>query len=404
VTVAVVGAGLAGLHTCEALRRRGYDGRVVLIGAEPHPPYDRPPLSKEVLRGERPADAATLRSCEDLAANGIELVQGHRATALNVRERVVTLDDGTSVDYDDAVIATGATPRALPGVAADGIRVLRTIDDCVALRDALTDAARVVVVGAGFIGLEVAASARARGCEVVVVDVLPGPLGRAIDPAVGQAISALHAEHGVEVRCGLGVASVDADGPGRALRFTDGTQARADVVVAGVGVEPATQWLAGSGLTVDNGVVCDPSLSAAPHVWAVGDVARWAAPAMQAHVRVEHWTNAAEQGAAAARNLLATAAGDEAAEGMPYEPVPFFWSDQYSDRLQFLGRASGDDEVEVVAGSVEERSFLALYGRGGRLRGALGLNQPRLVMPYRKLLLAGVSWDDALTHAAATTS
>jgi NADPH-dependent 2,4-dienoyl-CoA reductase/sulfur reductase-like enzyme len=389
VTVAVVGAGLAGLHTCEALRRRGYDGRVVLIGAEPHPPYDRPPLSKEVLRGERPADAATLRSCEDLAANGIELVQGHRATALNVRERVVTLDDGTSVDYDDAVIATGATPRALPGVAADGIRVLRTIDDCVALRDALTDAARVVVVGAGFIGLEVAASARARGCEVIVVDVLPGPLGRAIDPAVGQAISALHAEHGVEVRCGLGVASVDADGPGRALRFTDGTQARADVVVAGVGVEPATQWLAGSGLTVDNGVVCDPSLSAAPHVWAVGDVARWAAPAMQAHVRVEHWTNATEQPDLVARNIVS-------GEREAFDEVPYFWSDQYDAKLQCLGFAGRGDELRVVRGGLDEPKFVALVRSGDALGGVIGLRSPGQVMRLKPLLAARASWPDAL--------
>src|SRR3954452_3201141 len=400
--VVVVGASLAGLRAAETLRNEGFDGALTLVGAEPHLPYDRPPLSKKLLAGELEPERIRLRKDHEYAALGLTLRLGTRATGLDLEHHRVTLDDGDDLAYDGLIIATGAAPRRLPTQPEqlDGLFELRTLDDALALRAAL-DArpTRVVVVGAGFIGSEVAATARQRGLEVTILEALPVPLERALGPSMGMACAALHADHGVEVRLSTGVVGVAGTERVEAVHLNDASTLDADVVVVGIGVLPNTGWLETRGLEIHDGVVCDTTLAAhgARGVYVAGDCARWPNQRFGEEMRVEHWTNAAEQGAVAARNLLATAAGDDAA-GMPYDPVPFFWSDQYSDRLQFLGRASGDDDVEVVAGSVEERSFLALYGRTGRLRGALGLNRPRLVMPYRKLLLAGVSWDDALAH------
>jgi NADPH-dependent 2,4-dienoyl-CoA reductase/sulfur reductase-like enzyme len=390
VTVAVVGAGLAGLRTCEALRKHGFDGDLVLIGAEPHLPYDRPPLSKEVLRGDRDVAAATLRSADELAALDIDLRLGCAAARLAVDEREVVLSDGATIGYDDVVIATGATPRALPGLDGPGVHVLRTAEDCVALRDALTVGARVVVVGAGFIGLEVAASARARGCDVTVVDMLPAPLARVLDPAFGAAMARLHAAHGVDVRCGAGV--VAADPANRRVVLTDGSTLDADVVVVGIGVAPSTGWLADSGLTLDDGVVCDAALRAAPGVWAVGDVARWHAEPLGAQVRVEHWTNATEQPDHVGRNIAAGAVET-------FESVPYFWSDQYDAKLQCLGFSGCGDDLRVVRGALDEPKFVALIRRGDRLGGVVGLRSPGQVMKLRPLLAAHASWAQALEAA-----
>jgi len=392
VTVAVVGAGLAGLRTCEALRARGYDGRLVLIGEEKHSPYSRPPLSKEVLRGDKDSSFATLRSPDDLTALGVELVFGRRATALGVGEREVGLDDGASVAFDDVVIATGARPRTLPVAARlGGVHTLRTVEDCLALQSTLSPGARVVVVGAGFIGLEVAASARHRGCEVTVVDILPSPLARVLDDAVGAVLARLHEEHGVALRCGVGVAELRGADHVTDVALTDGTTVPADVVVVGIGVAPATEWLDDSGLTLDDGVVCDASLRAAPHVWAVGDVARWRAPSLDAMARVEHWTNATEQPDHVARAIC----GDV----RDFDPVPYFWSDQYDAKLQSLGFAGRGDEVAVVRGSFDEPKWVALVRTGERLGGAIGLRSPGQVMKWRPVLAARTSWRDALAGA-----
>ena len=388
MTVAVVGAGLAGVRTCEALRSRGYGDRIVLIGEERHPPYSRPPLSKEVLRGDKDASVATLRTADELAALDVEVRLGVRATGLRVTERDVEVDAGPPVHYDDVVLATGAAPRTLPGVRLDGVHVLRTLDDCLGLRDKLGNRTRVVVVGAGFIGLEVAASARSRGADVTVVDMLPAPLARVLDPAIGEAVRRLHAANGVEIHCGVGVARVTGDTRVESVLLTDGTALPADVVVVGIGVVPATGWLDGSGLTVDDGVVCDPTLQAAPDIWAVGDICRWDSTRMGRTVRVEHWTNANEQPDHVARAIC----GDVS----EFDPVPYFWSDQYDAKLQCLGFAGTGDEIAVVRGSLDEPKWLALVRSGDLLGGVIGLRSAGQVMKLNPLLAADARWSDAL--------
>lgn len=400
-TVVIVGSSLAGLRAAETLRTEGFGGRVVLVGDEPHLPYDRPPLSKKVLAGEWEADRIKLRKDDEYATLDFELRLGRRAKGLDLAEREVVLDGGERLAFDGLVIATGATPRRLPDQPElDGLFTLRSLDDALALRTAL-DARprRVVVVGAGFIGAEVAATARLRGLAVTLVEALPVPLARGLGDDLGAVLAEVHRDHGVDVRLGTGVDAVEGDGRVERVRLSSGDVVEADVVLVGIGVVPNTAWLERSGLELRDGVVCDATLAAGPPlVYAAGDVARWPNALFDEEMRVEHWTNAAEQGAAGARNLLAAAAGRV---GTPYAPVPFFWSDQYEARIQFLGRASGGDDVRVVHGSLAERRFVALYGRDGRLRGAFGLNLPRKVMPYRNLLADGASWADAL-HFAAT--
>ncbi len=392
--VVVVGASLAGLRAAEALRRGGFAGTLTLVGAEEHLPYDRPPLSKQVLAGDWDADRVWLRRPDDYGPLGLDLRLGVRATDLDLQDREVVLHGGERLPFDGAIIATGAAPRRLPGAPQlDGVVELRSLDDALALR-ATVDAEprpRVVVVGAGFIGAEVAATARQRGLEVTVLEALPVPLSRGLGDHMGGACGALHADHGVDLRCGVGVAGFEGDGRVTGVRLTDGSVVPADVVVVGIGVAPATAWLESSGLELNDGVVCDERCRAAPGVYAAGDVARWTNPLFAESMRVEHWTNAAEQGQAAAENLLAGEGG-----GTPFAPEPFFWSDQYDVKNQFVGRARPGDDVEVVDGSVEGHRFVALYGRAGRLVGCLGFSRPRLVMTYRRLLAQGASWDEAL--------
>jgi NADPH-dependent 2,4-dienoyl-CoA reductase/sulfur reductase-like enzyme len=398
-TIVVAGASLAGLRAAETLRREGYDGRLVLVGAEPHLAYDRPPLSKELLAGEWEPDQIALRKqpYDDL---DLDLRLGRRATRLDVADRVVELDDGVeTLEFDGLVVATGARPRTLPGTPAlDGVFVLRTLDDCLAIRARLERGPRVVVIGAGFIGSEVAATCRGRGLDVTVLEMLATPLERAVGPIVGDACGRLHLDHGVDLRCGVAVDGFEGGAHVERVRLADGSTMDADVVVVGVGVVPETRWLEDSGLALDDGVVCDETCLAAPGIVAAGDVARWPNPLFDGErMRVEHWTNATEQGVAAARRLLV----DDAATAEAFAPVPFVWSDQYDVKIQVVGSIRGDDEVAVVDGSLDEHRFVALYGRGGRLVGALGFSRPRLVMQYRKLIAERTSWDDALAHAAA---
>jgi NADPH-dependent 2,4-dienoyl-CoA reductase/sulfur reductase-like enzyme len=398
-SVVVVGASLAGLRATEALRRDGYDGDIVLIGAEPHLPYDRPPLSKQLLAGEwEPQELGLRRAPYDEL--GIELRLGVRATALDAANHVVTLDGDEQLPFDGALIATGAVPRTLPGTPdLDGIFVLRTVDDALNLRARLDDKPRVVVVGAGFIGSEVAATCRGRGLTVTVLEALPAPLVRGLGPVLGMVCGELHRDHGVDLRLGVGVAAIEGDERVERVRLDDGSTVDADIVVVGVGVVPATDWLEGSGLTLDNGIVCDETLLAAPGIVAAGDVARWPNPMFDGELmRLEHWTNAAEQGVAAARRLLVPDAGD----AVPYAPVPFVWSDQYDRKIQTVGHFRGDDEMEVVHGTLEERRFVAVFGRAGRLVGALGFSMPAKVMQYRKMIEERASFADALERARAS--
>jgi NADPH-dependent 2,4-dienoyl-CoA reductase/sulfur reductase-like enzyme len=394
--VVVVGASLAGLRATETLRREGFDGRIVLVGAEPHLPYDRPPLSKQLLAGEwGPQELALRRTPYDEL--DVELRLGVRATALDAAGRLLTLEGDESLPFDGALLATGAAPRTLPNTPdLDGIFVLRTVDHALDLRARLDARPRVVVIGAGFIGSEVAATCRMRGLEVTVLEALPAPLVRGLGPVLGMVCGELHRDHGVDLRLGVGVTAIEGDGKVERVRLDDGGTVDADIVVVGVGVAPVTDWLEGSGLVLDNGIVCDETLLAAPGIVAAGDVARWPNPMFDGEVmRLEHWTNAAEQGVAAARRLL-VAEGD-APEA--YAPVPFVWSDQYDRKIQTVGHFRGDDDMEVVYGSLDERRFVAVFGRNDRLVGALGFSMPAKVMQYRKMIEERASFADALERA-----
>ena len=396
-SVSIVGASLAGYWAAETLRRDGFKGRISLIGDEPHAPYDRPPLSKKFLVGDLEDDRLPLTTAEKLADLGLEMRLGCRATGLDVATRTLEVD-GVAEPYDGLLIATGARWRNLPGtVGLAGVHTLRTRDDAEAIRDALANGARrVVVVGAGFIGAEVASTAIGRGAEVTMVEALEAPFGRVLGVEMGAVMADVHRRHGVDLRTGVGVDEVLGDDRLAGVRLADGATLEADLLVVGIGVVPNTDWLEGSGLTLDDGVVCDETCLAAPDVAAAGDVARWPNPRYGEVMRVEHWDNAVQQGVHAARRLLQS---DE--EATPYAPVPWFWTDQYDRKVQLAGRPHTDDEVRVVAGSTAEHRFAAFYGRDGRFTAALGMNRPRQVMQSKGLLDAGASWDEALAFASA---
>ncbi|HUS42707.1 MAG TPA: FAD-dependent oxidoreductase [Ilumatobacteraceae bacterium] len=400
--VIVVGASLAGLRAAETLRQHDVATSIVVVGDEVHRPYDRPPLSKKLLSGEWEPDRIHLRQPDVFDDLDVDWRLGNAATALDVHRRELALADGSVLGFDGLVIATGAHPRRLAGQDTfDHVHELRTLDDALALRNEIVGGGRrVVVIGAGFIGLEAAATAKMLGNDVVVLEGAAAPLIRGLGTEMGEAVADLHRAHGVEVRCGVFIEALAAEG----VRLLGGEIVPADAIVVGIGVTPNTHWLEGSSVRLRDGVVCDANLNALdvsghaiPGVFAAGDVARWPNGLFDEEMRVEHWTNAAEQGAHVAANLRRFAA-DEPFE--PYEPLPFFWSDQFEHRIQFLGRAAPDDEVQVVAGSVADAKFLALYGREGRLHGALGVNAPRWVMPTRKLFLERASWDEAVAAAA----
>jgi 3-phenylpropionate/trans-cinnamate dioxygenase ferredoxin reductase component len=396
--IVVVGASLAGLRACEELRARGFDGRVTLIGAENHLPYDRPPLSKQLLAGTWSIDRVTLRTPERLGELDLDLWLGTPAEGLDLARRVVTVGGGhlgrTEVPFDGLVVATGASARHLPGTpdGLQGLFTLRTLDDCLALSRLLEEpGARVVVIGAGFIGSEVASTASGRGAAVTVVEALAVPLERVLGEQMGRACASLHGDHGVRLLTGVGVEKVVADGTLRGVELADGTVLEADAVVVGVGVAPETAWLEGSGLQIADGVVAGESLLAAPGVAVAGDIARWHHRGLGRSLRIEHWENAAGQGMHAAGSLLA---GEQRAEA--FAPIPYFWSDQYGVKIQFVGDVQPGDEVVVVEGDVEERRFVACYGRDERLVGVLSFGRPRLLMEYRRLLALGASFAEAL--------
>ena len=424
-SITIVGASLAGVRAAEALRRDGFDGPITLIGDELHLPYDRPPLSKQFLAGEWGEDRLALTQPDRLAELDLDLRPGVRAVSFDLATRRLGLStasdssstigssaSGSSVSdtlvgdtlvvdtlvvdtlvVDGLLVATGARCRTLPGTEGlAGVFVLRSLDDSLAIRAAFeAGPSRVVVVGAGFIGSEVAATARTLGLDVTMIESLPQPLSRVLGEELGAVCAQLHRDHGVDLRTGVGVEAVEGDRRVERVRLSDGSVIDADVVVVGIGVVPNTEWLVGSGLEIDNGVVCDATCLAAPGVTAAGDAARWPNQRFGEVMRVEHWDNAVAQGAHAARRLLV---GDDEAE--PFVPVPWFWSDQYDRKIQMAGRIGPGDEMRVVTGSLSERRFAAVFGRAGRLVGVLGFNRPRHVMRYRMLIEAGTSFADAL--------
>lgn len=407
--IAVIGGSLAGLRALETLRTDGFSGNITVVNAENSAPYDRPPLSKKFLSGEWEADRIQLRKPSDIDELGATWLNSTHATALNVATRELTLNTSSVLNYDACIIATGGIARELPQQPhAQGIHQLRTLHDAQGLREELQPGKKLVVIGAGFIGLEAAATAVARGCTVTVLEGLPAPLIRGLGENMGTAATAIHATQGVNIRCNVRVQGIETQaGSVAGVRISDATGesvVAADVVLVGIGVAPATQWLEGSGLVVNDGVVCDAHLQAAPGVFAAGDVARWENGLysdLEPTMRVEHWTTAAEQGAHAARNALAHMNNTPL---VPYSAVPFFWSDQFTARIQFLGRSTDAEEIRVVAGSVDEGKFAAAYMRAGRLVGVLGVSMPKVVMPSRKLLEVHTPWEAALEHYAGLAS
>ena len=378
-TLAIVGASLAGAKAAEAARNAGFDGRILLIGDEDARPYERPPLSKDVLRGEREAESARVHPDGFYDDNGIELITA-RATGLDAAPCRIDLDTGEHVDFDAAVLATGARPRplAVDGAGLAGVHTLRTVDDAVRLRDAIRAAARVAVVGAGWIGSEVAASARQMGSEVVMIDPAAVPLQRVLGDHIGSVFAGLHADHGVALRLSRSVTALAGTKTVEAVVLDDGTAEPADVVVVGIGVVPRVELAEAAGLRVDNGIVTDDRLrTSAPHILAAGDVANAWHPHYGRHVRVEHWANALNQGATAGRNAVGADEG--------YDRLPYFFSDQYDLGMEFVGHADPDDDI-VVRGDLASRRFIAFWQRHGVVTAAMNVNVWDVVDDLRALI------------------
>ncbi|MBW2231718.1 MAG: FAD-dependent oxidoreductase [Deltaproteobacteria bacterium] len=389
--IVVAGGSLAGLRSIEAMRREGYAGEIVALCAEAYLPYDRPPLSKQFLKGAWDEDKLALRrqGVEDLE---VDWRLGRAAASLDVRSRRVKLADGGSVEYGGLLIATGSRARALPGSEdLARVHVLRGLDDARALRAEIGAGARLVVIGAGFIGMEVAASARELGADVTVVEALEAPLLRGLGRTLGDVVGQRFRDHGVTLHCGASVSGFEGDAHFVAVELADGTRLEADVVVVGIGVVPACDWLADSGLDISNGVRCDATgATGLPDIVAAGDVARWHNPLLGRAVRYEHWTSAVEQSTVAAARLI----DSESVE--PLVQVPYVWSDQFEMRIAIVGEVADADKMHVCHGALDEERFLALFGRRGKLIGAVGMKRPRPLGACQEGIARGVSFEDAV--------
>ena len=384
--IIIVGGGLAAARAAEQLRRSEFSGPITIVSDEDHLPYDRPPLSKEVLRSE--TDDVTLKPAEFYEENDITVLLGAAARSLDTSAKTLTLADGTVLEYDDLVIATGLVPKTIPSFPdLEGIRVLRSFDESMAIRKHAGSARRAVIVGAGFIGCEVAASLRGLGVDVALVEPQPTPLASVLGEQIGSLVARLHRAEGVDVRCGVGVAEVRGADHVEKVVLSDGTELDADLVVVGIGSRPATEWLEGSGIELDNGVVCDAvGRASASNVWALGDVASWRN--MVGHqVRVEHWSNVADQ----ARVLVPSMLGEEPPATVS---IPYFWSDQYDVKIQCLGEPQADDIVHVVED--DGRKFLAFFERDGVVTGVVGGGMPGKVMKSRNKIAHGAPISEVL--------
>jgi 3-phenylpropionate/trans-cinnamate dioxygenase ferredoxin reductase subunit len=394
--IVIVGASLAGGRAAQAIRQAGHEGPVVVVGDEPHAPYTRPPLSKELLAGEQQAEQTALPS----GKADVDWRLGTAAARLDLARREVVLAGGETLPYAKLLIATGARARRWPGepVELEGLFMLRGLDDALALRAACERRPRLAVVGAGFVGSEVAATARRRGLDVTLIDIAPHPM-TALGPEVGARVAELHRANGVELRLGAGVEGFEGYGRLEAVRLADGTRVEADAAVIALGAVPNTDWLADSGLELEPGVVCDATLAArdANYVFCAGDAAAWPHPMAEgALIRIEHWTNAAEQGAAAARNLLA-----EPADRAPYDAVPYFWSDQYDVKIQAVGLAARAQRMHVLEAAPDGDKVVLGGERDGRLVAVVGFNAARRLAFYRGRLAAMPPLDDVRAAIAA---
>jgi 3-phenylpropionate/trans-cinnamate dioxygenase ferredoxin reductase component len=367
-THVIIGASLAGAKAAEELRDRGFEGRIVLIGSEPERPYERPPLSKDYLRGESVREKAFVHDEGFYGQRDVELITGCDVTGLDVHDRRITLDDSSALNYDKLLLTTGAEPRRLsvPGGQLDGIHYLRTLADCEALRERLDSSGRVAVVGAGWIGSEVAASARQKGLDVSLIDPLELPNERIFGEEIGSFYRDVHAQHGVELALGDGVEAFEGHGPVSAVRTTSGRLIECDFAVVGIGVAPRVQLAVDAGLEIDNGIVVDERLqTSAPNVYAAGDVANAWHPFYERRIRVEHWANALNQGPAAARAMLD--------EPVVYERLPYFFSDQYEVGMEYSGFATDWDQV-VFRGAHDNGEFVAFWVKDRRVLAGMNVN------------------------------
>ena len=380
--IVIAGGGLAGQRCAEALRRGGYEGAIRVLCSEPHRPYDRPPLSKELLIDAAHDAGLPYRSAEWYSEQSIDLLLGVSAAALDAAERRLHLSDGAGLRYEQLLISTGGRPRTLPLLAGyDNVSVLRTLDDARALREVLATRSRLAVIGAGFIGLEIAATARKLGVEVTVVEAGSCPLEAVLGPKLGGWFARLHVAEGVDMRTGLTVDRVDTNGAVRALRLSDGSVLAVDHIVVGVGIEPDVAWLAGSGLDVSAGVPIDANgRTAIEHVFAAGDAAATFDQSCGRHVPGSHWEAAGRQGARVARVMLGLDPGAA--------PVTSFWTDQYGLRIQYVGQGRHADSIEID-GDLDSRNFTAIFSHAGRAVAALLVDRPRSLPAVRKLIEKG---------------
>lgn len=394
-SVLVVGASLGGLSVAEALRREGYAGSLVLLGAERHLPYDRPPLSKKVLAGEWEPTKAELRSAAALEKLAVQLVLDDPAVRLDASAREVQTVSGRTLRAEAIVLATGLEPRRFPQQDTwAGVHVLRTVDECSALRADLLAHSRLVVVGDGVLGTEIAATARTMGLSVILVGPQVWPLGMQLGPLIGEQLARLHTEKGVALRLGAGVEElVGTNGRISGIRLKGGELVPADVVVIAIGSRPAIGWLAGSGLELGDGIICDSRCRAAEGIYAVGDVARWHHQALGTSLRLENRSNAVEQGIAVAANIMG--------QDRPYVPVPFFWTDQFDTKIQMHGFISADAEVAILEGDPANRQFVAGYGRHGKVTGVLTWNMVKQSRHYRRHVVEGTAWNDPILRVTA---
>ena len=367
-TFVIVGAGLAGAKAAQELRERGFDGNIAVIGSEPERPYERPPLSKELLRGESERSKVFVHEDGFYEDQDIELIGARRVCAVDVRSAAVWLDDGRTLDYDKLLLTTGAEPRRLqiPGAELEGVHYLRTLEDCDSLRERIDQGGRLAVVGAGWIGSEVAASARQKGLEVTLIDPLALPNERIFGSEVGAFYRDVHAQHGVTLALGEGVEAFEGDGRVSGVRTSGERVIECDFAVVGIGVAPRVDLARAAGLAIVNGIVVDERLrTSAPDVFAAGDVANAWHPLYGRQIRVEHWANALNQGPAAARSML----GDP----VTYDRVPYFFSDQYDVGMEYSGYASQWDQV-VIRGDREAAEFIAFWLKDDRVLAAMNVN------------------------------
>ena len=387
MTFVITGGGLAGAKAAETLRTEGFDGRVVLVSAEDALPYERPPLSKDYLRGETEREAFTVHDEAWYEANAVELLRGRAVTALDPAQDTVVLDGGEQVHYDRLLLATGAEPRRLPipGAELDGVHYFRTTADADALRSRLGPGTALVVVGAGWIGAEIAASARQLGTDVTVVEPMSVPLERVLGPEAGAIYRDVHADHGVTLRLGTGVEAFEGASAVERVRTSDGAVIDCDLVLVGIGVVPRVELARDAGLAVGDGVLVDAHLrTSAPNVFAAGDIAAAEHPFYGERLRVEHWANALEQGPAAARAMLGT--------GQPYERLPYFYSDQYDVGMEYTGWAPAWDRV-VLRGDVASRELIVFWLREGRVLAGMNVNVWDVTEPIERLIRSRATVD-----------